>query len=85
MPFTLVIALVAAFLAGFILGRRGSRQKIVWTRPIEAVATPDVQALIQQGKKIDAIKLYRQLHGTGLKDAKEAVEKLERQQNSALH
>jgi ribosomal protein L7/L12 len=34
--------------------------------------------LIQSGRKIDAIKLYRELHGTGLKEAKDAVESLER-------
>lgn len=28
------------------------------------------------GQKVTAIKLYRQLHNVGLKDAKEAVEKM---------
>jgi ribosomal protein L7/L12 len=34
-------------------------------------------ALVQAGKKIDAIKLYRQWTGLGLKEAKDAIEALE--------
>lgn len=33
-----------------------------------------VGMLTQQGKRIEAIKLYRQITGTGLKEAKEAVD-----------
>lgn len=33
-----------------------------------------VRALMAKGKKIDAIKLYRELKGVGLKEAKDAVE-----------
>jgi hypothetical protein len=32
--------------------------------------------LARKGNKIQAIKYYRQLHGGGLKEAKEAVEKM---------
>ncbi|WP_327355725.1 ribosomal protein L7/L12 [Streptomyces sp. NBC_01304] len=44
-------------------------------------ASPDgpyseVIALAQAGKKIPAIKLYRELTGAGLKDAKDAVERM---------
>ncbi len=35
--------------------------------------------LLRQGKKIHAIKIYRNLTGCGLKEAKDAVEKLERE------
>lgn len=34
----------------------------------------DIERLIQEKQKIYAIKLYRELHGGGLKEAKEAVE-----------
>jgi ribosomal protein L7/L12 len=34
--------------------------------------------LIREGRKIDAIKLYREKTGVGLKEAKEAIEQLER-------
>ena len=33
--------------------------------------------LIQAGRKIEAIKLYRELTGVGLAEAKDAVERLE--------
>lgn len=36
--------------------------------------------LVRSGKKIEAIRLYRQLFGASLRDAKEAVERLERGQ-----
>ena len=35
-----------------------------------------VQDCLLQGRKIEAIKLYRQLTGVGLKDAKDAVERM---------
>jgi hypothetical protein len=38
--------------------------------------TPIAEALYQ-GRKIEAIKLYRELRGGGLKEAKDAVEQLE--------
>lgn len=36
-----------------------------------------VRALMEQGRKIDAIKLHRELTGSGLKEAKEAVEAMQ--------
>lgn len=38
----------------------------------------DVRGLVLEGKKIQAIKLYREQTGVGLREAKEAVEQLER-------
>ncbi|HET6326310.1 MAG TPA: ribosomal protein L7/L12 [Planctomycetaceae bacterium] len=38
-----------------------------------------VKALVGAGQKIEAIKLYRDLTGAGLKEAKDAVEALERE------
>lgn len=37
----------------------------------------EVDALLHKGKKIDAIKRYRELTGAGLVEAKEAVERRE--------
>jgi len=34
----------------------------------------DVQRLVSKGHKIAAIKVYREVHGVGLKEAKEAVD-----------
>ena len=39
----------------------------------------DVDRLLQLGHKIEAIKVYRALHGVGLKEAKEAVERRQRE------
>ena len=36
----------------------------------------DVERLVSAGRKIEAIKLYREIHKVGLKEAKEAVDKL---------
>lgn len=38
----------------------------------------EMARLIRAGKKIEAIKLYRQIFGVGLEEAKDAVEKMER-------
>jgi ribosomal protein L7/L12 len=42
-------------------------------------APADIDALIQSGYKIDAIKLYRELHGVDLKAAKDAIDVRARQ------
>ncbi len=36
----------------------------------------DVERLLLRGEKISAIKLYREIHGVDLKEAKEAVEEI---------
>lgn len=43
-----------------------------------ALTNPLLQELVTNGKKIEAIKKFRQLTGLGLKDSKDAVEQLER-------
>lgn len=35
-----------------------------------------IDALLREGKKIEAIKVYRELTGVGLKEAKDAVDQL---------
>ena len=42
-----------------------------------AVARADIARLMRAGKKIEAIKLYRQITGAGLKESKDAVEAFE--------
>jgi hypothetical protein len=44
---------------------------------VEAADDPRLIELIQAGKTINAIKLYRELTGTGLAEAKDAVERIE--------
>lgn len=36
--------------------------------------TPEIAAAIRSGRKIEAIKLFREAHGVGLKEAKDAVD-----------
>lgn len=36
----------------------------------------DVERLVVAGRRIDAIKLYREIHSVGLKEAKDVVDKL---------
>ncbi|CAM3732786.1 ribosomal protein L7/L12 [Occultella aeris] len=40
--------------------------------------SPRVAELLARGKKIEAIKVYREETGVGLKEAKDAVERFER-------
>ena len=44
---------------------------------VAASEDPRVLELIQAGKKIDAIKLYRELTGVGLAEAKDAIDRLD--------
>lgn len=81
MPHWITLAatiVVAAILAPIIVRwemRRSSRQVMPINLP---QSTEDVQTLMRQGKKIEAIKVYRKQTGLGLKEAKDAVEEMER-------
>lgn len=72
---------IVAFGAGFHLGRRRG-ETVVWSKPIVPIPSPEVEALLMSGHKIEAIKLYRELHGTDLKDSKNAVEAMARELRS---
>jgi len=52
--------------------------------PSLAEVDPAILERIRAGRKIEAIKLYRERYGIGLKDAKEAVEALERDLRGAF-
>jgi ribosomal protein L7/L12 len=41
---------------------------------VNASSDPRIAELVSSGKKIEAIKLYRELTGTGLAEAKAAIE-----------
>lgn len=75
------IAIVAAAVVLLVLllrSRPGSASpRMDWSNATEA----DLHRLLDAGRKIEAIKLYRQLHGVGLKEAKEAVERIARGQS----
>jgi ribosomal protein L7/L12 len=83
---------VGLFVLGFLVGRLTApkeRSTVVYNpiggrgdlqsknaREIGA-AYPEIEAAIRAGRKIEAIKLYREAFGTDLKGAKDAVEALE--------
>lgn len=52
--------------------------------PIQAANIHEILRLVQDGKKIEAIKLYRETFGVSLAEAKEAVERLERGDPTAI-
>ncbi len=67
------------FLAGYQLGRlrgRISSARAAW-KPDPDITDEQIKAELRAGRKIDAIKLYRQRDGSGLKEAKPAVEALD--------
>jgi hypothetical protein len=76
------------FVAGFVLGRlsAGGGSTVHQVPPVvppaatldDAAVAAQLAVLIAAGQKIEAIKLYRERTGVGLKEAKDAVEALER-------
>ena len=44
----------------------------------DPVFSPEIQEALRRGNKIEAIKLYRELTGVGLAEAKEAMDRAER-------
>jgi hypothetical protein len=71
--------IVAVFLLdGFNRRRiRRLRQEGIYPPPGRG-SDGDVERLASMGRKIEAIKLYREIHGVDLKSAKEAVDELAR-------
>jgi ribosomal protein L7/L12 len=79
--FYFVFFLIAfAVLVNWLTHRRVDKLRDAGIYPLEGQETDaDVDRLIQMGRKIDAIKVYRAVHHVGLKEAKEAVEKRQRE------
>jgi ribosomal protein L7/L12 len=80
----LAIVAVLAFVAGTLTARR-SDTKVVWEAPPQtgaaheaAIADPELRTLLEQKQTIGAIRRYRELTGTGLKESKDAIEALQR-------
>ncbi|MCC6954139.1 MAG: hypothetical protein IT290_08480 [Deltaproteobacteria bacterium] len=71
MKFLIIAIIVGLFI---VLGRRGIGGAVQSEYPPTAEG---IRAAIIANRKIEAIKLYRQLHGTDLKSSKEAVERIE--------
>jgi len=75
---TAIALIVLAFGAGYVFAKKGPRAE-----PLSPPAAPDLAALdamrpiLAAEGKIAAIKAYREKTGTGLRDAKLAVDTLE--------
>jgi ribosomal protein L7/L12 len=60
----------------FLLNELGLAEKEEAGLPSVHPAMAEVVALLKQNRKIEAIKVYRQVMNVGLKEAKDAVERL---------
>ena len=90
MSYGLVILLVSlAFLIGYLIGRRNhsSQKSSKSTIPtgkvnkhwsLSMVERDEIKQMLQANRKIEAIKRYREITGSSLKQAKEAVEQIEK-------
>lgn len=80
----LAAAVLVAFALGIFVARRRSDTKVIWEAqrigPAHeaAITDPTLLALLEQKQLISAIKRYRELTGSGLKESKDAVEALQR-------
>src|SRR6266851_3779562 len=80
------VVVIATFLVGLLIGRVINRNKqssdpfanltMSSAGNMPPVESKSVQELLREGRKIEAIKRYRQENGVGLKEAKDAVDRM---------
>ena len=70
----IIIGIVVVGVAVLLMFKGGSSSTP--DNPPEGTTDDDIRNLALQGQKIKAIKWYRTIHGVGLKEAKDAVEKM---------
>jgi len=73
MTTTALIVAAAVVLLFIVLSRTGRSSHNI---DLDTATEGDITRLLMGGHKIDAIKVYRRLHGVDLKAAKDAVERL---------
>src|SRR5262245_58487536 len=79
-----IIAIVGFAAMGVFIAlaqKRGKEESLLpqdnWPKDTGQASTDDeVKRLVAAGEKIEAIKLYREIHGCGLKEAKDAVDNM---------
>jgi ribosomal protein L7/L12 len=74
-----IVGLVAAaFAAGFWIGRTTGHAKAPPPAPTPPPADKlrEIRRVLARGEKIEAIRMYREHTGAGLKEAKDAVDRL---------
>jgi ribosomal protein L7/L12 len=69
---------LAVFAVAVLILRGISKRGESAPAPPGPVTEDTVRHYLAQGRKIQAIKAYREIHPTGLKEAKEAVERIEK-------
>jgi ribosomal protein L7/L12 len=80
---TLYLTLAAAAVLALVLfTKMRSNERVRMPDGAVVGALDSVESAIHAGRKIDAIKLYREAHHVGLKEAKEAVERLQESMRS---
>ena len=74
----IVVAVVVAALTLNALSRRRTDdlRQTGFLPPPGQGSDADVERLVALGRKIDAIKLYREIHGSDLKTAKDVVDRM---------
>lgn len=84
----LAIGIAAGLLIGLFLRRRAPRQDLTGPPelpmaapqalpPLDPAKFPEVAEALARGNKIEAIKLLREATGLGLKESKDAVDRME--------
>jgi ribosomal protein L7/L12 len=68
---SIILSVIAAVVILTWLRSQGRSERI----DLDHATEEDISRLLMSGHKIDAIKVYRRLHGVDLKTAKEAVER----------
>ena len=63
--------------------RQAPNRKHLLANPLTNAAREEVEAAVFAGRKIEAIKAYREATGEGLKESKEAVEAMETELRAA--
>ena len=80
-----IAALVSGIVFALLVSRRRDVEVVTLKPPTPVTSTDDSpEGLLRSGQKIAAIKRYRELHGVGLKEAKDAVDAMESGQPYAL-
>ncbi|ANM30478.1 hypothetical protein ABI59_14215 [Acidobacteria bacterium Mor1] len=83
MIFRLLIAAALVFLVLFLIRTlRGPAVRTMELPPEGGRTEEDIHWLLSRDRKIEAIKVYREMHGVGLREAKEAVDRMAKEYRS---
>ncbi|UCE85635.1 MAG: ribosomal protein L7/L12 [Deltaproteobacteria bacterium] len=75
----IVAIVLAAIVFRAVVKRRERGPELRRRTPLTSRATDaEIELLVAEGRKIEAIKAYRTRHGVGLEEAKDAVEEMAR-------